>query len=76
MAFGFQGYVWVLVPIDGREGEFNIEISGILLTHSGMELARVVDIEAMPEYRQAVADFFEQKGLSMSEIDFGTSDTS
>ncbi len=76
MAFGFQDYVWVLVPIDGREGDFKIEISGILLTHSGMELARVVDIETMPEYQQAVADFFEQKGLSMSEIDFGTSDTS
>ena len=71
MAFGFQGHVWVLVPIDGREGNFSIEISGILLTHSGMELAKVVDIAAMPEYQQAVADFLEQKGLSMSKIDFG-----
>ena len=58
MAFGFQDYVWVLVPIDGREGDFKIEISGILLTQSGMELARVVGIEAMPQYQQAVADFF------------------
>ena len=54
MAFGFQDYVWVLVPIDGREGDFKIEISGILLTHSGIELARVVDIEAMPEYQQSI----------------------
>ena len=75
MAFGFQDHVWVLVPIDERQGNFNIEISGILLTHSGMELARVVDIEAMPEYQKAVADFLEQKGLSMSEIDFGTPNT-
>ena len=76
MAFGFQDNVWVLVPIDGREGDFKIGIGGILLTYAGMELARVVDIETMPEYRQAVADYFEQKGLSMSEIDFGTSDKS
>ena len=75
MAFGFQDHVWVLVPIDERQGNFNIEISGILLTHSGMELARVVDIEAMPDYQKAVADFLEQKGLSMSEIDFGTPNT-
>ena len=74
MAFGFQGRAWVFVPIDGREGDFKIETSGILLTHSGMELARVVDIEAMPEYHQAVTDYFEQRGLSMSEIDFGAPD--
>ena len=75
MAFGFQDRIWVLVPIDNREGDFDLEISGILLTHSGMELARTVEIEAMPEYQQAVAGFFEQKGLSMSEVDFGTPHT-
>ena len=69
MAFGFQGHVWVVVPIDAREGDFNIEINGIVLTNSGMELARIVDIRSMPEYQQAVADFLDQKGLSMSEID-------
>ena len=74
MAFGFQGHIWVLVPIDEREGDFDIAYSGILLTHSGVELARAVDIEVMPEYQRAVADFFERKGLSMSEIDFGASD--
>ena len=71
IAFGLQDHVWVLVPIDKREGNFKIEINGILLTHSGMELARVVEIQSMPEYQQAFADYFEQKGLSMSEIDFG-----
>ena len=71
MAFGFQDRIWVWVPIDNREGDFKVEIDGILLTTSGMELARAVDIEAMPEYQQAVAGFFKQKGLSMSAIDFG-----
>ena len=72
MAFGFQGQIWVLVPVDKREGDFNVEINGILLTTSGMELASVIDIRAMPEYQQAVAHFFEQKGLGMSQIDFST----
>ena len=72
MAFGFQDQIWVLVPIDKREGDFNAVINGILLTTSGMELARVVDIRAMPEYQQAVTHFFEQKGLGMSQFDFST----
>ena len=75
MAFGFQGRIWVLVPIDEREGDFNVTYSGILFTHSGMELAKAVDIQAMPEYQQAVADFLESQGLSMSEIDFNTPQT-
>ena len=70
MAFGFQDQIWVLVPIDKREGDFQVEIDGILLTTSGIELAKVVDIKAMPEYHQAVVHFFEQKGLGMSQIDF------
>ena len=40
-----------------------------------MELAKAVDIEIMPEYQQAVADFFGQKGLGMFEIDFGAPNT-
>ncbi len=75
MAFGFQDRIWVLVPIDNREGNFKVDINGILLTQSGMELARVVDIKDMPEYQQAVAGFWEQKGLSMSEINLGASNT-
>jgi len=75
IAFDFQNHTWILVPIDQREGNFNIEINGVVLTHSGMELAKGVDIEIMPEYQQAVADFFEQKGLGMFEIDFGAPNT-
>ena len=76
MAHGFQGHSWVLVPIDQRQGEQTIELSVILLTNSGMELAKVVDVEAMPEYQEAVADFFEKKGFRMVEVDFGAPNTS
>ena len=76
MAHGFQGHSWVLVPIDQRQGNQTIELSVILLTNAGMELAKVVDVEAMPEYQEAVADFFEKKGFRMLEVDFGASNTS
>lgn len=71
MAFRFQGHVWVLVPIDDRNGHFDVPITGILLSNAGMELARVVDIEPMPEYQAAVFDHLEKRGLTLSEIDFG-----
>ena len=75
IAHGFQGRSWVLTPIDQRQGDQTIMLRVILLTNTATELARVVDIEPMPEYQQAVADFFEQKGFHMLEIDFGTSNT-
>ena len=75
IAHGFQGRSWVLTPIDQRQGDQTIMLRVILLTSTATELARVVDIEPMPEYQQAVADFFEQKGFHMLEIDFGTSNT-
>ncbi len=75
IAHGFQGRSWVLTPIDQRQGDQTINLRLILLTNTATELARVVDIEPMPEYQQAVAGFFEQKGFHMLEIDFGTSNT-
>ena len=73
IAHGFQGRSWVLTPIDQRQGDQTIVMRVILFTNAATELARVVDIESMAEYQRAVADFFEQKGFHMLEIDFGTS---
>ena len=70
MAHSFQGRSWVLVPIDERQGDQAIKLGVILLTNSGMELAKVVDIEAMPKYQEAVNAFFEQQGFRMLEVDF------
>ena len=75
IAHGFQGRNWVLTPIDQRQGDQTIRLRVILLTSTAVELAQVVEIDPMPEYQQAVADFFEQKGFHMLEIDFGTSNT-
>ena len=73
IAHGFQGRSWVLVPNDQRQGDQAIVLRVILLTNAATELARVVDVEPMPEYQQAVANFYERKGFHMLEMDFGTS---
>ncbi len=75
MAHGFQGRSWALTPIDQRQGDQTITLPVILLTNAATELAGVVDIEYMPEYQQAVADFLEQKGFHMLEIDFDAPNT-
>ena len=76
MAHGFQGQSWVLVPIDELQGDQTIKLRVILLTNSGMELAKVVGVEAMPKYQEAVDAFFEQQGFRMLEVDFGARNTS
>ncbi len=68
MAFRFQGHSWVLVPTDQLAGVQSIELRGIVLTRSGMELARVVALEPMPEYEKAVVDFYQQNGFRMVEV--------
>ena len=70
MAHGFQGRSRVLVPIDERQGDQAIKLGVILLTNSGMELAKVVDIEAMPEYQEAVDAFLGKQGFRMLEVNF------
>ena len=76
MAHGFQGQSWVLVPNDEVQGDQTVKLRVILLTNSGMELAKVVDVEVMPKYQEAVDTFFEQQGFRMLEVDFGAPNTS
>ena len=70
MAHGFQRRSWVLVPNDERQGDQTIKLGVILLTNSGMELAKAVDTEAMPKYQEAVDVFFERQGFRILEVDF------
>ena len=68
MAFRFQGRTWVMIPTDQRQGVQNVEFIGIILTKSGMELAKVVELQSMPEYEEAVVDYFQQSGFRMAEV--------
>lgn len=67
--FNFQGKYWILVPLNKRNHNKEFRLSGVALTRSGQELSRVVDLEPMDEYAQALLKFFREKSLQMTEVD-------
>ena len=66
--FRFQGRNWVLKPITGRAASQEFKVHGVALTWSGMELSRIVDLEPMNEYMQALMEYFKSKRLQMTEV--------
>ena len=66
--FGFQGRYWGLLPTTERAVDQEFRLSGVALTRSGRELSRIVDLEPMNEYAQALMKFFEAKNLQMTEV--------
>lgn len=67
--FSFQGRYWVLVSTTERAENQEFRLSGVALTRSGRELSRIVDLEPMNTYAQALMKFFETKNLKMTEVD-------
>ena len=79
--FGFQGQYWVLLPTIEPPVDKEFRLSGVALTRSGRELSRIVNLEPMDEYAQALKKFFKGSNLQMTEVDgsqprFSTSWTS
>ncbi len=66
--FSFQGRYWVLVPTTQRNLDKEFKLSGVALTRSGTELSRIVDLEPMNEYVQALTKFFQEKHLQMTQV--------
>lgn len=67
--FSFQGRYWVLIStIESAENQ-EFRLSGVALSRSGRELSRIIDLEPMNEYAQALMKFFETKNLKMTEVD-------
>ena len=66
--FGFQERHWVLTPSAQRTMGGECRISGVVLTQAGKELSKITECVAMPEYRQALADFFASQNLLMTEV--------
>ena len=67
--FSFQGRHWILSPTTERAADQEFRLSGVALTRSGRELSRVVDLEPMGDYAEALMEFFEAKNLQMTEVD-------
>ena len=68
MPLNYQGRHWVLMPISNSRVGKTIRINGIALTQSGRELFKVVKVERMDKYSKELAQFFEGKGLRMTEV--------
>ena len=66
--FGFQERHWVLTPSAQRTTGAEYRISGVGLTQAGKELSKIIECVAMPEYRQALVDFFTSQNLMMTEV--------
>ena len=66
--FNFQDRYWVLVSTTGRAENQKFRLSGVALTRSGRELSRIVDLEPINKYAQALMKFFKTKNLKMTEI--------
>ena len=65
--FWFQEKYWCLVPEQGRSATKQYKLSGVALTISGRELAKVIDIQPMEEFAQDLSRYFKKNGLQMIE---------
>ena len=68
MPFIFQGKHWILVPQEGRELGQTYRLTGVALSTSGRELARIVELEPMETFTQEVKGYFLGDKLQMFEL--------
>ena len=65
--FAFQGKNWGLVPQQERKPTTPYKLSGVALTLSGRELAKVIELREMKEYARDLAKYFLNEKLRMIE---------
>ena len=67
--FIFQSRNWALIPESQNDLNKKFKLHGVALTESGKELSRVVDLETMDKFTQALTGFFQGNNLKMTEVD-------
>ena len=68
LPFTFQDKRWALVPTEQRRQNKEMKLSGVALTGAGRELSRVVESMPLPEYAQALKDYFLREHLQMIQV--------
>ena len=68
LPFALQGQDWVLLPQQNRPPGKVHKLSGVALSMSGRELARIVDLESMDEFIQELKRYFRRDKLQMIEL--------
>lgn len=68
MPFVFQNKKWVLVPQENRTLGNRCKLSGVALSMSGRELAKIVELESMDVFIEELKRFFLRDKLQMLEL--------
>lgn len=68
MPFVFQGKPWILAPEESRELGQTYRLSGVALSISGRELARIVEIEPIEAFTEDLKGYFLRDKLQMVEL--------
>lgn len=65
--FSYMGKSWILKANPQRSDTTQFRLHGVALTRSGIELMRVVEVEAVETYTQELREFFGRQQLTMTE---------
>lgn len=68
LPMSFQGDIWYL-GVSKTLKTFNLE--GVSMTSSGKELSRIVEIEPMPEFTEALISYFRKQKIEMVKLETG-----
>ena len=68
LPFRFQGAPWILTPADQPRTKWDGRLTGVSLSLSGRELARVVDLEPAENFGRDLRQFFKVHGWVMTPV--------
>ena len=68
LGFTYQGQLWGLIPETERDLSEEFRVSGVSLTRAGRELSKVVELEPVPEYDEALRDHFAKSSLTLVPV--------
>ena len=67
LPFQHQGKHWILLPLSERDNKPEFRLSGVMLSHVGRELLRIVNQDPMEQYTEDLKKFFAGQNLQMVE---------
>lgn len=65
--FRFQNLLWRLISEERSRQKKTLRLSGVALTRAGRELARVVEVQPMAKFTEALMEYFKSQELRMVE---------
>ena len=66
--FNFQDRRWVLIRDDKSSQKKDFELHGVAMTLSAIELSKVIELQPMENFRQALLKYYRKHKLVMTEL--------